>query len=199
VLVRAVNLFGQAYDVPARLFIILLLSPAAHKEIAVWRRIFLVMQVDWERLWQQIMDGFALDVGSLHGPAHWRRVERYGVQLATQHEGDVLVARLFAVFHDACRRSDHRDDDHGARGAALAARLRGEYFNLSDAGFAQLHYACCWHTAGQLSPDPTIGACWDADRLDLWRAGITPHERFMSTAGARDAARTGRTGPAHLP
>ena len=34
---------------------------------------------------------------------------------------------------------------------------------------------------GCVHADPTIGTCWDADRLDLWRVGITPHARFLRT------------------
>jgi hypothetical protein len=32
---------------------------------------------------------------------------------------------------------------------------------------------------------PTVGACWDADRLNLLRVGMTPDARFMSTAEGR--------------
>ena len=39
---------------------------------------------------------------------------------------------------------------------------------------------------GDPHADPTIGTCWDADRLDLWRVGITPHVRFLCTAAAHD-------------
>jgi uncharacterized protein len=39
---------------------------------------------------------------------------------------------------------------------------------------------------GQVADDPTIGACWDADRLNLWRVGKTPDPRLLSTAAARD-------------
>ncbi len=158
-----------------------------------------IMPIDWDTLWRVLDDRFALGHASIHGPEHWRRVERYAVHVAEQSGGDALVVRLFAIFHDVCRLNDSVDDEHGARGAALAAHLRGEYFALSDARFAQLHDACTWHTAGHLSDDPTIGACWDADRLDIWRVGYTPHERFMSTDHARALVRAGRIGPRHLP
>jgi uncharacterized protein len=41
-----------------------------------------------------------------------------------------------------------------------------------------------------LSDDPTIGTCWDADRLDLARegVGIQPRARYMSTEFAREIA-----------
>ena len=37
------------------------------------------------------------------------------------------------------------------------------------------------------SADPTIGACWDADRLNLWRVGVAPARGMLSTAAARSA------------
>ncbi|MHB9026175.1 MAG: hypothetical protein ACYC7E_18715 [Armatimonadota bacterium] len=157
------------------------------------------MQIDWDALWEELIGHFSMGEESIHGPEHWRRVERHAVELAEHSGGEILVVRLFAVFHDVCRENDGRDDAHGARGAAQALRLRGRCFELPDASFAQLHYACTWHTAGQLSGDPTIGACWDADRLDIWRAGYTPDERFMSTEHARELVRAGRIGPEYTP
>jgi uncharacterized protein len=54
-----------------------------------------------------------------------------------------------------------------------------------------LYYACEWHTHGEVSPDPTIGACWDADRLDLVRVGIIPDQSLLSTAAAQEMASAG--------
>jgi len=31
-----------------------------------------------------------------------------------------------------------------------------------------------------------VGACWDADRFNLWRVGIEPDPRYLSTPAARD-------------
>ncbi|MGB5446898.1 MAG: hypothetical protein WBM99_15485, partial [Psychromonas sp.] len=42
------------------------------------------------------------------------------------------------------------------------------------------------HAFHQLSTDPTIGTCWDADRLDLGRYGIYPKAQFLSTEAAKD-------------
>jgi len=153
------------------------------------------MEIDWTALRARLAGRFALEEGSIHGPDHWGRVERNGVLLAGRGGGEILVVRLFALFHDVCRQSDGQDDEHGARGAALAAKLRGECFELPDDAFDRLHFACAWHTAGKLHDDPTIGACWDADRLDIWRAGLTPHERFMSTEHARELVRSKHIGP----
>ena len=57
--------------------------------------------------------------------------------------------------------------------------------DLPDEHFELLQYACVWHTHGLLNNDPTIGTCWDADRLDLARVGIQPDAHFMSTEFGR--------------
>ncbi len=157
------------------------------------------MQINWTALWEEAIARFCLGTESIHGQAHWRRVERYGVMLAQHSGGDVLVVRLFAVCHDVCRLSDGIDNEHGARGAVVAAHWRGTLYEVPDEAFALLQEACHRHTNGQLSDDPTIGACWDADRLDLWRAGITPREALMSTAHARKLVRAGEIGPQYVP
>lgn len=134
---------------------------------------------------------FRCDPDSVHGPEHWRRVERNGLLLATRTGAIVEVVRLFAVFHDARREHDDWDDRHGAAGAAYAASFRGVLFDLPDPQFDRLRYACVWHTHGRLSKDPTIGTCWDADRLDLGRVGIAPRAAYLSTAFARNIAAQG--------
>jgi uncharacterized protein len=37
------------------------------------------------------------------------------------------------------------------------------------------------HDKAQLTDDPTVGACWDADRLDLPRVGTKVDPAFLST------------------
>jgi uncharacterized protein len=63
--------------------------------------------------------------------------------------------------------------------------LRGEIFELSDRDFRILHRACAGHTHERTHPDETIQTCWDADRLDLGRVGITPSPYFLNTAIAK--------------
>jgi uncharacterized protein len=43
------------------------------------------------------------------------------------------VVELFSFFHDSRRLNEHVDDGHGARGAALASRLKGRYFDAVNA------------------------------------------------------------------
>jgi hypothetical protein len=40
------------------------------------------------------------------------------------------------------------------------------------------------HSAGEVSDDPTVGVCWDADRLHLGRCGGRPVKRLLSTQTA---------------
>lgn len=132
---------------------------------------------------------------SIHGPAHWRRVEENGIRLCQRTLADERVVRLFAWLHDSRRENENIDPDHGRRGAIFAQELRGTYFELEDAAFEKLSYACTWHTAKRFSDDPTIGTCWDADRLDLGRVGIVPSADFMSTDFAREVVRAGSFEP----
>jgi uncharacterized protein len=140
-----------------------------------------VVPISFDEVWAHAAEAFQCSRDSIHGPDHWRRVERNALNISASNWAIVEVVRLFAVFHDSRRENDGIDSEHGKRGAEYAASLRGKLFELSDADFKLLHCACCWHTDGQLSEDPTIGACWDADRLDLDRIGIAPKAKFMST------------------
>ena len=66
--------------------------------------------------------------------------------------------------------------------------LRGRLFDLTDHEFHLLHRACAGHTHERTHLDVTIQTCWDADRLDLGRVGITPHPKYLGTEVARRPA-----------
>ena len=51
-----------------------------------------------------------------------------------------------------------------------------------------LRLACARHTDGWLEADVTVQTCWDADRLDLPRAGVRVRPERLCTAAARDPA-----------
>ena len=141
-------------------------------------------------LLRTILEDYELPKEGLHGPRHWIRVSRVGLKLAKATVGaDKEVVHLFALFHDSRRVNEGLDPDHGARGAELAQSMRATYtLHLNDAQFELLRYACGHHTDGDTSADPTIGCCWDADRLDLGRVGIKPEVDYLSTAAAIAAA-----------
>ena len=125
----------------------------------------------------------------VHGREHWNVVARVGVELAARTPGaDVGVILLFALAHDTRRRHDDHDPDHGRRAAAAARALaEAGVLDLAPGRLELLCRACAGHADGLTSADPTIGACWDADRLNLWRVGLAPARRLLSTAAARSA------------
>ena len=127
---------------------------------------------------------------AIHGQDHWKRVGAAGLALLPETPAaDPSLLFLFALFHDSMRVNDGHDPRHGPRGAVLAREMRGEAFDLDEAEMGTLGFACEEHTNGGVSSDPTVGVCWDADRLNLWRVGIRPDPRFLSTGAARDGGR----------
>jgi uncharacterized protein len=136
---------------------------------------------------REITADYALDPMGIHGLPHWARVLENGRRLSEAEGADPLIVDLFALFHDARRWNEHHDPGHGARGADLARQLRDRLPPLQDAQFRLLCEACDGHTDGRTHPDPTVGACWDADRLDLWRVGMTPRGDLLSTPLARSS------------
>jgi uncharacterized protein len=135
----------------------------------------------------EAVDARATRRGSYHhGDLHWQAVAHAGLQLLPDVPGaDGEVVFLFALFHDAQQWNEHDDPGHGQRGAALAGDLHGRGFELAEERLALLAEACAGHTEGGASDDLTIGVCWDADRLNLWRVGTQPLPRFLSTNAAR--------------
>ena len=139
-------------------------------------------------LLDRVMRGYRLDLAGIHGPGHWRRVRANGLALAARTEGaDAEVVELFALLHDSRRINDDEDPGHGDRAAALVRDLASAaLLALDTVRVALLADACARHALGDVSNDPTIGCCWDADRLDLSRLHIRPRDRLLSTAAARD-------------
>jgi uncharacterized protein len=128
---------------------------------------------------------------SIHGPSHWMNVDSAGSLICRETTADLAVVRYFAYLHDAYRADDGWDRWHGPRSADRLADLPPELLVLDQRQMAVLEYSIRHHTDGETSDDPTIGACWDADRLDLGRVGITPCETFMSTQPGKLIARLG--------
>ena len=125
----------------------------------------------------------------IHGEYHWRTVGANGLWLAEPLDGaDTLVIFLFALLHDSMRENDGRDPQHGPRAAVFAGELHAEgLLPVTPPQLELLQHACHEHTNGFISTDPTVGCCWDADRLDLPRVWITPDPALLSTARAHEA------------
>lgn len=141
---------------------------------------------DYPAILRQILDQYELPTRGIHGVVHWARVLQNGQRIADVTGADREVIALFALFHDSQRVNDDEDPGHGWRGAEFARALRGELVFLDDTRFELLYEACRLHTDGLTSDDPTLGACWDADRLDLGRVGIAPSPRRLCTDAGRE-------------
>lgn len=142
-------------------------------------------RIDKPGLVRHLRETFALDWHGFHGAAHWSRVRVNGLTLSTLNGANAHVVELFALLHDSGRLSEGRDSHHGARGAANAHKLRGRFFEASDQEMQLLERACIEHSDGHLVADLTVQTCWDADRLDLARVGITPDPRYLCTHAAK--------------
>lgn len=143
--------------------------------------------IDIEKVKQWAVNRWIL--GELHGISHWESVERNGLLLATP-ECDVTVIRLFAYLHDSCRETDGYDLEHGPRAAKMMEGLRDNLLkDLSDEQFSMLQQACRLHTTTHRTGNPTIDACFDADRLDLGRVNIKPDSEKMATAKGIELAK----------
>lgn len=136
---------------------------------------------------EAIVAQYGQPLSGRHGLAHWARVLENGRLLAHRTDADLAVVELFAVFHDACRQNEALDPDHGSRGAELARRFHSQgHLPLDEHQLALLTHACEAHTEGLITGDLTVRVCWDADRLDLGRAGIRPAQGLLCTGAARD-------------
>ncbi len=140
------------------------------------------------RLLTRVADLATNESSRIHGPEHWARVAENGTRLAGSTPGtDPDVIDLFALFHDAMRENDGRDPGHGPRAAAVAFELF-DLLEISNAQFRVLATACEDHDRGLVSEDPTVGCCWDSDRLDLPRVGAKLELRYFSTIAGREEA-----------
>jgi uncharacterized protein len=131
----------------------------------------------------------------IHGIDHWDAVHENAIFLSMQEGVDELVVRLFAYLHDSKRYDDNEDYFHGERAAQFVDELCEENGALSTLSFTQrtmLRTACYYHNKGVVSEDITIGACYDADRLELVREGVNilPDPKLMSTPMGKKIAKS---------
>lgn len=126
----------------------------------------------------------------VHGVPHWSRVWFHGWHLSLSLDVNPAILAWFAYLHDSQRHNDHRDPQHGARAAHFAVQLRhqGVLDELNASEFERLCEAMRLHSDGHTEGDAAIRACWDADRLDLWRVGIKPDARYLCTPHAKKPA-----------
>ena len=160
------------------------MAPPYREQLAAWGRPV--------PLWlaKEVLRSYALDPRGIHGPSHWLRVRTNGMTLASMTPGaDAALIELFALLHDSRRRDEGSDRGHGERAADYVRQLASDgVLRLTPQRLGTLVSACALHEHGQVSEDPTIGCCWDADRLELARLGRRPIASLLSTPGARDPA-----------
>lgn len=134
-----------------------------------------------------IRSRFRLGFNSLHGYGHWLRVCENGLRLASLNGADRRTVVLFSFIHDIARENEGYDFEHGPRAASiLRSEIQGRYLELDEDDLDRLAEAVAGHTNGHCLADLTVQTCWDADRLDLGRAGIFPDPDQLCTAAARD-------------
>ena len=128
-------------------------------------------------------------LGALHGVRHWDRVYENGQKLLTS-DVNSLVVGLFAYLHDSCRMDDGEDLYHGERAAIWIETFRNTYLkDVSDEEIELLQEACRLHTIEHKTGNSTIDACFDSDRLDLWRVGVIPDPERLATEKGKEIAR----------
>ena len=135
-----------------------------------------------ERLREYAIKHTKIGNNSVHGISHWDRVSKNADSLRTS-DVNMLVVKAFAYIHDVEREDDGYDLQHGPRAAALVDNIRDSFLN--DDEIHQLKKACELHTSTWRTEDATVNACFDADRLDLGRVGITPDPEKMATVQGR--------------
>jgi uncharacterized protein len=137
-------------------------------------------------LLRTVVDQFSLPLAGAHGLSHWARVCENARVLAPLTGAKLEVVELFAILHDAKRRSEMGDRGHGKRAAEFVRSLGQSQLGLCDRDFELLVLACARHEQGLTEGDPTVQTCWDADRLDISRVGFRLDPARLCT----DAART---------
>jgi hypothetical protein len=140
-----------------------------------------------ESILHELMEQFRLYGRTAHGKDHWNKVDRNAVELCRLvPEADLLVARWFAIFHDSCRQDEGSDPKHGHRAATLlTTKYKNGMLGLTEEQFTKLEFACRHHNGSKPVTDPTIGICFDADRLDIIRVGVVPNPKLLSTEAAK--------------
>jgi uncharacterized protein len=125
-----------------------------------------------------------------HGPEHWYRVFDNGMRICERTGADRTVVSLFAIFHDCCRVSDFVDGKHGIMAAKFVTHLINKnVIKISKTQKIELLCALRLHDDGSMSSDETIGACFDADRLDIGRTGQSIDINKLSTEYGKELAK----------
>lgn len=133
-----------------------------------------------------LKENFKLKWSGIHGMSHWIRVKENGLRLASLNGAQTRIVEAFAFMHDSCRMNDGHDPEHGVRAGVFARRLVNEKkLLLLPDELEILVRACEGHNVGRTVEEITVCTCWDADRLDLGRVGVTPNPKYLCTEAAK--------------
>lgn len=139
-----------------------------------------------DRIINLVVHNYKLDILGRHGIIHWARVRYNGLLLAKYLNINTDIIEYFSILHDSKRETEKLDKNHGQRSANFISEIRDKYITLNDHDFKILYEACLGHNTTKFHENLTIQVCWDADRLDLLRAGIVPAPEYMNTQLAKD-------------
>jgi uncharacterized protein len=139
-----------------------------------------------KKIIKKIKQELKISPDSIHAETHWNRVASFGEYIAKQEELNAHLIILFAYFHDSKRYNDSYDPEHGPRAAEYVKTFTLKELGLNEKEREQLMFACRYHTYEKETGDKDVLACWDADRLDLPRAGITIDLDRLFTETAKD-------------
>lgn len=139
------------------------------------------------RVLRHCIDSYRLKLHGTHGLPHWTRVLLTGRRLCDALRIHHHLVDLFSLLHDSQRQEEGRDPEHGPRAEIFIRDLaRTGLLQLPPDELDLLSMACRLHSKG-ITDGPLIAqVCWDADRLDLGRVGISPQPGKLCTAAARE-------------
>lgn len=133
----------------------------------------------------EIIKAFAVSnskPSDIHGLSHWQNVERNAMLLSPETGADLQTLKIFAYVHDMCRENDGSDPNHGLRASKVLKKYSATLMGgIEERNIYRVCFACENHTTLLRSGDALIDTCFDADRLDLLRVGITPDPEKMAT------------------
>ena len=144
------------------------------------------MKLNVKRLRSFTAERWPESMGKTHGVNHWDRVARFG-EMLFQEGADMDVIQALAYLHDSQRNNDGEDYEHGPRASKFIDTIRVSQLSaLNDEQIDKLKRACELHTIEDRTGDITIDICFDSDRMDLLRVGITPLPDRMATKKGAD-------------
>jgi uncharacterized protein len=134
---------------------------------------------------KKIKQELYISPNSIHAESHWNNVVAFGKCIADTEGLNSHLIKLFGYFHDSKRYNDGHDPEHGPRAAEFVKTFKLTELGLNEKEKNQLIFTCKYHTYEEKTEDMDILACWNSDRLDLPRVGITIETNRLFTKTAK--------------